>query len=77
MSNFIVRVDHLDDQQLAFYGWICVDQDDEFTLYWNPRHNEMQPVSNKPPRYLIIDDVNDAQYMSRDNRVMAGPQRRN
>jgi hypothetical protein len=77
MGNFIVNVDNLTDDQLAFYGWFLVDKGDEFSTYWNSRHDETQTVSNKPPRHLMIDDWNDAQYMSRDNGspVIKGPQR--
>jgi hypothetical protein len=67
----------LSDQQLAFYGWVAVHTGDEFSLYWNPRYNETQPVSNKAPRYLVIDDFNDAQYLSRDNNLITAPTRRN
>lgn len=77
MPNFIVRIDHLSDQQLEFFGWLVLDRGDEFTLYWCPQNNETQPVSNDPPRYLAIDDWNDAQYMSGGNPIIAGPRHHN
>ena len=77
MSNFIVNIEHLTDDQLCFFGWIRLDSGNEFSLYWNPRYNEIQPVSNDPPRTMIVDDWNDAQYMSRGGRPLTtGPLRR-
>jgi hypothetical protein len=76
MSNFIVRIDHLSEDQLCFFGWVRIDSGEEFSLYWNPRYNETQPVANTPPRYLIIDDLNDATFMSRGKPIIQGPIRR-
>jgi hypothetical protein len=73
--NFIVRIDHLDDDQLAFFGRIKVHEGEEFSIYWNPRYSEEQPVSNSPPRYLVVDDWNDAQYMAGGGSITKGPQR--
>jgi len=73
MANFIVRIDHLSDQQLEFFGWIKVDTGAEFSLYWNPRYNETQSVSNDPPRYLVVDDVNDAGQIGGGGTVINGP----
>lgn len=72
MSNFFVRVDHLSDGELSFYGWEMVDKGPEFSTYWNARYNEFQLVSNNPPRYLVIDDWNDAQSISQ-GMVISGP----
>jgi hypothetical protein len=44
--NFIVNVDHLTDKELEFYGWFRINQGEKFSLYWNPRYNEAQPVEN-------------------------------
>jgi hypothetical protein len=76
MPNFVVRVDHLTEDQLSFFGWIRLDTGDEFSLYWNPRYNETQPVSNDPPRYLVVDDVNDAGQMG-GGSFINGPVRPN
>jgi hypothetical protein len=79
MANFIIKVDGLTDAQLSFFGWIMVDRGDEFSLYWNPRYNEEQPVSNDPPRYLVLDDWNDAQHMATVGGapITKGPNRHN
>ena len=75
--NYIVRIDHLEDEQLSFYGFERIHTGPEFSLYLQVRYNEMQPVSNISPRYIIVDDWNDAQYMSEDDSsVITGPRRR-
>jgi hypothetical protein len=75
MANFIVRIDHLTDEQLSFFGWEMIDKGNTYSLYWNARYNESQPVSNDLPRFIIVDDWNDAQYMSRGGSLIKGPQR--
>lgn len=78
MSNYIVEVSHLDDEKLAFFGWVRIDQGEEFSLYWSPRYNETQPVSNESPRYLLVDDWNDANAMGGGGNgavVIQGPLR--
>jgi hypothetical protein len=72
MGKFIVRIDHLSNDELSFYGWELVDVGAEFSTFWNARYNEFQPVSNEPPRYIVIDDWNDAQSMGR-GKVIAAP----
>lgn len=70
--SFIVRVDHLTDDQLTFFGWIRTHQGDEFSTYRCFHNGEEQVVSNGLPRYMVIDDVNDAQFMSLD-KIITGP----
>ena len=73
--NFSVDVTGLTDDQLQFYGWFKTESNEEFSIYWNSRYNERQVVQNGPPRFLIVDDLSDAQYMTRDSgRVFQGPQ---
>ena len=73
--NFIVNIDHLSDRELSFFGWVKVDDGDEFSLYWNPRYNEFQPISNDPPRMMLVDDYNDAHAMAQDEErdIIEGP----
>jgi hypothetical protein len=79
VENFIVIISHLTDGQLEFFGWIFVYKDHEYSLYWNPRYNETQPVSNVAPRYLMVDDWNDAVQMGfgsgTDDPIIRGPRR--
>lgn len=77
MRSFIVNVSHLTDSQLEFFGWVKFHQGDEFTTYWNPRYNEYQLLNNEPPRYLTVDDWNDAQALrSSSHPIIAGPSKR-
>jgi hypothetical protein len=71
-KRWIIRVDHLSDDDLAFYGWIRVAEDEEFGLYVRPHDGERQVVSNDPPRWFVVEDYNDAVYMS-DGRIITAP----
>lgn len=75
-DGYIVQIDHLTDSQLEFFGWIKVDEGDEFSTYWSPRYNEHQLVENKPPRFLIVDDWNDAINMDGGGDVTNAPPKR-
>jgi hypothetical protein len=72
---FIVRVDHLSDEQLVFFGWQREHEGDEFSVYRHMREGTDAIVSNLPPRYLPVDDVNDAQQMSRGKIILGPPPR--
>jgi hypothetical protein len=63
--NYIVNVTHLNDDDLSFFGWEKIRENDEFVLYWSHRYNEPQVVSKNSPRFLVVDDVNDASAMAR------------
>ena len=69
---YLVEVSHLSDAQLTFYGWHKVSGNATFGKYWSARYNETQVVQNNPPRFLVVDDFNDAQQMS-NGTVIAGP----
>lgn len=72
--KFIVRIDHLTDDELVFFGWQCVAKDSEFSLYYRVHDGERQVVTNDPPRFFVTDDYNDAVQMSRDrDTIMRGP----
>jgi hypothetical protein len=62
---FTVDVSHLTEEQLLFFGWVIVKETDDFLIYLHIRTGEEQPVSKKGKRLLIVDDVNDAQQMSK------------
>lgn len=71
---FIIRVDHLSDAQLAFFGFIRVDTGDVFSTYIEPSTLEQHVIPNSGPRYLAVDDVNDAVAMSApDAPIIIGP----
>jgi hypothetical protein len=75
MAYFFVRVDHLTDEKLSFFGWELIDKGNKYSAYWNARYNEIQPVSNDAPRFIVVDDWNDAQNMSRGGSLITGPPR--
>lgn len=68
---FIVCIDHLSESQLNFFGWDLVRETDEFWLYLHVRTGEDQIVDKKGKKYLLIDDVNDADTMSVDHITIA------
>ena len=72
-QQWFVRIDDIDDSELEFMGWYRVAQDAEFSMYQRPYDGQQQVVSNEPPRFLVLDDYNDAQSISRE-RIIAGPQ---
>jgi len=75
MAYFFVRVDHLTDEELSFFGWELIDKGNEYSAYWNARYNEIQLVSNEAPRFIVVDDLNDARNMSRGGSLITGPRR--
>lgn len=70
--RFIVRVDDKDDDELAFFGWQCVAKGDEFSSYERPYDGERQIISNIAPRYMVLDDYNDATQLS-NGAIILGP----
>ena len=56
---FYVNIDNVDDKQLAFCGLRLTFEGQYFKLYEN-YHGEEYVVSNSPPRYVYVDDLNDA-----------------
>jgi hypothetical protein len=59
MERFIVLIDSLGDAVLASFGWIKVDENDEFVLFWNAEYQAHQPVAKASPRFLVLDDWSD------------------
>ena len=63
MIYYVVNVDNFSDAHLCMFGWVLVDEDSNYGLYWNPRYNEHQPISKMAPRTLILDDWDDVEQM--------------
>ncbi len=61
---FVIEISHLDDNQLLFYGWLISKETTNYLVYVHVRTGEEQMVSKVSPKYLLIDDVNDARQMS-------------
>jgi hypothetical protein len=56
---FAVNIDSTSDQQLEFCGFRMVHEDTQFKLYEDYYGNDYL-VRNQPPRYIMVDDLNDA-----------------
>lgn len=68
---FIVCIDHLSESQLNFFGWDVVRETDDYWLYLHIHTGEEQIVDRKGKKYLIVDDINDANAMSEDQVIIA------
>lgn len=54
-----VNIDNSDDRQLEFCGYRLAYVGTGFKLY-EDTHGTEHIVSNDPPRYLFVEDLNDA-----------------
>lgn len=61
--RFAVCIDDLTVQQLEFFGWTIVRQNDEFIVYQHLYDGDEQIVDAKGKKFLLVDDYNDAQQM--------------
>lgn len=61
--RYAVCIDHLDEQQLNFFGWSLVRKDSDFSVYRHLYSGEEQIVDMKGKQMLFVDDYNDAQQM--------------
>lgn len=68
---FIVCIDHLSESQLNFFGWDLVRETDDFWLYLHIHTGEDQIVDKKGKKYLLVDDINDANAMSAEWLIIA------
>jgi hypothetical protein len=57
-------------------GWYKVAEGDEFSLWRRPHDGEEQTIANAPPRFMVVDDYNDAALIS-SGRVIVGPENHN
>jgi hypothetical protein len=56
---FYVNIDKTTDKELEFCGFRLTYENATIKLYEDPHGNEYL-VSNDPPRYVYVDDLNDA-----------------
>lgn len=72
MERWFVTIDHLTDEQLSFFGFTLVLENDEFKVY---RHysGEDHIVRKAGPRFLLVDDINDAVAMAATRVLRAKP----
>lgn len=55
---FYVRIDGISDEDLEFFGYVLVEENDNFKFYRDYRLEEY--VVHKANPHLFVDDVNDA-----------------
>jgi len=54
----------LSDEELEFYGWYKVRENDEFIIYQRPYGAEQQVIDKVgTKKFLLVDDINDAMQM--------------
>ena len=63
-----VNIDGIDDRQLEFCGYRLSFEGSNHKLYGDT-HGGEHIVSNSPPRYLFVEDVNDADCL-RANTIL-------
>lgn len=60
---FYVRIDHLSDEQLAFYGYMVVEEDADMKVY-RFYDGTLHVIEKNGLRFLWVEDVNDAVAIS-------------
>lgn len=73
-ARWYVNVDHLCDEQLEFFGFYKITEDAAFACYGNPMDEstwQVLPQRNTGPRFVMVDDVNDAQHMKSSVTIKA------
>lgn len=73
MSRWFVSIDHLSDDELEFFGWHRAREDDFFIVYERAYGEEPQIVPKTGPKFLYVDDYNDAMLMKAETIIFAPP----
>ena len=73
MSRWYVSVDHLKDNELEFFGWYRVRENDAFILYERAYGEDPQIVPKSGPKFILVDDYNDAVRMKSEEIIFAPP----
>jgi hypothetical protein len=71
MSRFYVCIEGIPREVLEFLGYSFVRSNSEFELIADYSGNE-HIVNRKGPRFIFVDDVNDAHYL-KGCRMVAAP----
>ena len=72
-KRWIINIDHVQDEDLEFMGWYKLADTGEFSTYRRPHDGEEQTIQNESPRYMLVDDFNDAQVLS-TGEIIIGPE---
>jgi hypothetical protein len=62
MARFCVDISHLTDENLEFFGYQVVSENEEFKVYTDK--NLEDHLVRKSSPLLYVEDINDAVYMS-------------
>lgn len=54
-------------------GWYKIAEGDEVSVYRRPYDGEEQVIANGPPRFMVVDDYNDAVTLS-SGHIIVGPE---
>lgn len=65
---FYVRINHLTDEQLAFFGYTLVEEDEEMQVY-KYYDGTLHVVEREGHRFLWVEDVNDAVALNSSEMV--------
>jgi len=71
---YYVRIDSLTDSQIEFCGFTCVYEDVDHKLY-SDYYGDEYIVPNKSPRYLKVDDLNDANCLRSAYVIQVEPEK--
>jgi hypothetical protein len=73
MSRWYVSIDHLSDEELEFFGWYRVREDDQFIVYERAYGDDPQIVSKSGEKFIYVEDYNDAVRMKAGTVIVAPP----
>jgi hypothetical protein len=60
VRRWCVDVGHLTNDQMAFFGYVLVAENEDFAVY---RHYGEDIIVSKSDRFILVDDLNDALNM--------------
>lgn len=65
---FYVSIDHLTDEQLAFFGYTLVEEDEDMQVY-RYYDGSIHVIERNGRRFMWVEDVNDAVALSSSEMV--------
>lgn len=74
MQTWYVDIDGIDDGRLAFLGYRCVGDNNEFKIYRHDLSGDEQIVEKAQPR-LHVHDINDAMEIGASGVAIPVPDR--
>jgi len=71
---FYVNIDDTTDERLEFCGFVLIKEDEHHKLY-RDYQGEEYIVSNAPPRYLRVEEYNDATCIGGTKAIEVSPRK--